>query len=231
MAKSEDVTANPVMLSGEQFQQLLGALQTAKTEGKGSAETDVAYQALLAMSKAQELNAKTLSEQVRRSNTFHPDLSVYTFDPRCEYCTSKTKHPDEMYASVDAIVPAERLAHPKGALNQSTFFCFQRVTADLLTPIELELYNRFDKDVEARNGAWKAMFKRNGSTRELHIFVPFQSVDEKAALPDLTVILTELLYGKAVVDPVLALDAMRKMQEKIAELENRLKPSGELVPA
>ncbi len=225
MAKETPTESAPlpnVALSHDQFQQLLSVVAQAKAEGKGGSETDATIEALRGMAKAQEMYAEEFKRQVRRSNQFHPNLSVYTFDPRCEFCKGQKKHPDVLDEETGAVLEHRGLAHPKDALKHDVFFCFQRVRADELTPIELELYNSFESDKEARNGTWRAMFKRNGSRRELHIFVPFQSIDEKSSLPDLVVILSELLYGQSVVDPVMALEHVRSMQKQIDELNARL---------
>jgi hypothetical protein len=202
-----------VALSGEQFQQLLTTLSSATDR---SPELAAAVEAIRLQAETQRTYAKEFERQVRRSNRHHPNLSVYTYDPRCAACVDHQPHLDpETQADLG-------LAHPKPALKYDTFFCYSRVREDDLTPVELELYNAFDADKEVRDGKWTATIRKDGTKRQLHIMVPFQGLDALADLPPLTQILSELLYGTTVMEPMAVMAMQAAMQRQIDELRAAL---------
>jgi len=136
---------------------------------------------------------------MRPENEQHPGISAFS-------------HPDG------------EQAHPKDTLRRPTFFNGMREHEDCLTPIEIELYNRFDKTMTARDGRWKADVRQNGSAQELHITtVEIGSLDGRLSLPQLTLILRELLDGAEAANPdalaarVVALEAtIKEMQAQKA---------------
>ena len=206
-----------VALSPEQFEQLLTTLSSATDR---SPELSAAVEAIRLQAETQRAYAKEFERQVRRSNRHHPNLSAFTFDPRCSSCLEHKQHLDpETQAELG-------FAHPKPTLTYETFFCFNRVREDDLTPIELELYNSFDADKQARDGKWTATIRKDGSKRQLHIMVPFQGLDSLVDLPSLTQILSELLYGTTVMDPTSVLVMQAAMQRQIDELRSALTRQG-----
>lgn len=215
-------TANVVTLTADMLKEIIAAALAASQAGQGSSGLEKALDNLTVMAKTQEHYAKTIEQQVRRSNSFHPNVSVYTYDPRCEFCNTRTKHPDVV---VDGLVSEHGgLAHPKGELKHDTFFCYQKVRADELSIVELELFNSFESDKEARDGDWTATFRKNGGgRRELHFMVKgYDTHDIKVGMPSLVVILTELLLGQDAVDPTMVQHHMAAMAKRIAELEAKL---------
>jgi len=109
---------------------------------------------------------------------------------------------------------------PKARLKRPTFFNGGREREDVLTPTELELYNRFDRTMTARDGKWKAEIRQNGSAQELYITtVEIGSLDGRLSLPALSLILRELLDGAEAADP-------GKMADRIAALEAQIKALG-----
>lgn len=181
--------------------------------------------AIAGLKAATEMQGR-LTEEVnrtqRKSNATHPGLSVFTYDPRCEFCVNKKPHPD-----------TNELAHPKPVLKYDTSFCFGRQDAEQLTPLEVELYNSFTESREARDGTWTATLTKHGKRQHLHVKVPCVTIDDLAVLPPLTAILTELLYGQIIADPMASNARIAALEQMVAELrQNQLaKPSGGPVPA
>lgn len=127
---------------------------------------------------------------------------------------------NEQAPLVSAFNPKGERDFPKPHLRRPTFFNGSREREDSLTWTEVELYNRFDRTMTARDGKWKADVRQNGSAQELHIStVEIGSLDGRLSLPALTLILRELLDGAEAADP-------DKMADRIAALEAQIKALG-----
>lgn len=113
--------------------------------------------------------------------------------------------------------PEGEQARPKGQLRRITRFIGMRQREDSLTPVEIDLFNRFDGSRVARGGAWRADLKGHGTAEELHILCDDAlTLDGRASMPSLSLILRELLDGEAAANP----DAL---SQRVADLEARIK--------
>lgn len=115
---------------------------------------------------------------------------------------------------------------PKVKLRRDTFYCGVLIgkadaDAELNTPAEIELFNRFTDDKTARDGKWKVKIKDKGTTTE-SVWVDLgsvQSIDDRNGLPPLTHILRELLEGPDAVNPDTLLRQMAELRAQMAEMQ------------
>jgi hypothetical protein len=190
----------------------------AEHSARIGAGTGASATVLEQISTSQASLARLVGEMQRATNKENPnyeDRSVYNFDPACESCKTHTRHP------TDNGEPG-KFGHPKAKLKYETFFCGGIQREDWLTPMEIELFNQFEKSTSAREGHWTATLARDGTRKTLHIALPYRGADVRAELPPLTTILLELIYGPAVADPMQQLQMIADMQKRIAELEAKL---------
>lgn len=122
----------------------------------------------------------------------------------------------------NATAPNVSAFNPTGAekvgLKRKTYFVGAKMTDDMLTPLEIELFNRFDTSRSARNGKWTARVSQNGDTQELHINAPHKEIDDRMNLPALTLILRELLDGSAAADPESLYARLEAAEAKLAAM-------------
>lgn len=182
-----------VQLTFDQLNQLLERAARASQNSQGAGGGE---ELRLAAGALQALGDE-VRRTVRRSNASHPGISDFSY-------------------------PEGEEARPKARLTHETFFCGAPQREDQLTPTEIDLYNKFDRDMEARDGRWTAAFERNGSRRRLSIMVPAKTNDDLTNLPPLTQILSELLYGSEVADPTKSMARLIAAETKIAELLARI---------
>ena len=177
--------------------------------------------ALTKISESQASLARLVGQMQRSANKENPDYedrSVYNFDPSCAHCKGRERHP------TDTGEPG-RYGHPKPKLIFETFFCGGIQREDWLTPMDIELFNRFDKSTTARDGRWTATLARDGTRKTLHIAVPYRGADTRSDLPPLSSILLELLLGPAAADPVQQIQMIAELQRRVVELEAKLTPA------
>jgi hypothetical protein len=170
------------------------------------------------ISDSQAALTKLVGEMQRATNKENPnyeDRSVYNFDPACPSCKARERHPTENGEP-------GKFGHPKPKLKHETFFCGGIQREDWLTPMEIDLFNQFEKSTTAREGRWTATLSRDGTRKVLHIALPYRGADVRAELPPLTTILLELIYGPAIADPMQQLQMITDMQKQIAALEAKL---------
>lgn len=209
MAKHDDHinVTNPLSgLSPEHLAALAQVFQAANNQGDKHGELIAAITKLAESSQQIAVETK---RQTRFQNAEATGLSPFDYDSRCEQCRTVTPHADG------------RLPHPKPALKYRTFFCFNKQTAESLTPLEVELFNSFTESRTARHGTWKADLGRDGNIDALSIEVPFVGGDNRGSLPSLAQILTELLTGEPVPDAVNLVAELAALRQKVAELDAR----------
>ena len=112
--------------------------------------------------------------------------------------------------------PEGDVARPKAPFIRDVFFNQGRENWEMLSVMEVDLYNRFTEDRSARGGLWRATIKRNGTSEELHIDLEPKTLDGRQSLPPLTSILRELLDGEEMANP-------DKLAARVAQLEAQLK--------
>jgi hypothetical protein len=110
----------------------------------------------------------------------------------------------------------------KVPLKRKTYFVGAKMTDDILTPLEIELFNRFDTSRTARNGKWTARIRENGDTQELHVNVPHKEIDDRMNLPVLTLILRELLDGAEAANPESLASMVERQQQEIEALKRQM---------
>lgn len=117
--------------------------------------------------------------------------------------------------------PEGEILRPKERLKREVHFNGSRQGEDELTPVEIDLYNRFDKTRTSRGGNWRAEVKRDGANEALFVTTGPFTRDALMSLPPLTAVLRELLDGAEAVNPDL-------LNARLAELEAKIKS---MVPA
>lgn len=114
--------------------------------------------------------------------------------------------------------PEGDVARPKPRFVRDVFFNDSREQWDQLTPLEVELYNRFDTNRQAREGMWRAEIRRNGSAEELRITTEPRTLDGRMSLPPLTQILRELLDGEEAANPDKLAEQVLALRKQIEAL-------------
>lgn len=211
----EDPVAKPVtqyVLGADDLKTMLMAFREAALSAPTAAGMPDAMTALL---KQVESLTQLQQRSTRWENPHYEDISVYTTHPNCEICKKGELHflPDD---------PIGKKAHPRPPMVYDYEFCQGRVMPDWLTIPEIELINKFERDMTARNGTWTATISKNGTKRKLQVDVPYRGLDTRHDLPGQTAILIELLYGETIADPASALVLIQQLQQKVADLEARL---------
>lgn len=215
MAKEQDntsPTAAPLQALTPEMLSAIAELMKASSD-RGSSH-ELILKAIESMSASSKQMAKEYSRQTRAQNMEATGLSPFTFDPRCAICKAGGEHEDG------------KLTHPKPDLKYRTFFCHNRQFHDALTVLEVELFNSFTESKTARNGSWRADLGKDGNVSALAIHVPFVGLDARGELPSLVQILTELLFGDAVADPLTAAAEIQALHKRIAALEAERQPVG-----
>lgn len=210
----------PLQLSMEMFQQLIGTLQAASATQPANPEVLAALE--LARQSA-ETNAQIQTQvrnQVRPSNPKHLNVTAFTTDSRCAVCRTNLAALASGRRDFAKHDPADDdYGHPKPKLTYLTFFCGIPQRADDLTPLEVELFNSFTESKEAHHGKWTAVLDRDGTKKRLRVKIPCGTSDDMAGAPPLAQVLTELLYGESVGDPLQAMGEIAQLKRQIAELQ------------
>lgn len=211
MAKTEAAVQEPPALAGLTFDQLQEALALGAT-------LDHVTQLSAAGFGFEQI--KALAPTLAPKSTGGSGISADQLKELLEGQRKAMRPENEAPPLISAFNPKGERDHPKARLTRPTFFNGGREREDALTPTEVELYNRFDRTMTARDGKWKADLRQNGSAQELHITtVEIGSLDGRLSLPALTLILRELLDGAEAADP-------DKMADRIAALEAQIKLLG-----
>lgn len=209
-----------IQMPMDQLEALMASAMAAAMKMSKASEPDsgdntmlsIALEGLRASVKATEQLGNEIKRTVRRSNADHTHASDFNIDPRCAICKVGGVHPETGH-----------VGHPKPALIHETFFCYMPQKTDALTPVEIELFNQFTESTESRFGTWTATLERLGKTKtRLHVKVPCLTNDDLSSLPSMEVILLELLYGDRSVNPVLAMERIKDLEAKMAELQAQL---------
>jgi len=217
MAKDDPIpTPKPptqYVLGADDLKALLLAFKEAS--GPSSPAAPGMTDAMTALLKQVESLTQTAQRAVRQDNPNYEDVSVYTYDPKCEICKTGALHflPDN---------PIGKKAHPRPAMIYAYEFCNGDVQADWLTIPEIELINQFTSDKSARDGQWTATIVKHGTKKKLIVDVPYRGLDVRHDLPSQSAILVELLYGETMADPASALALIQQLTAKVNELESRL---------
>lgn len=221
MAKDDGQQAPQALvgMSQEQFAALLSMFQQ-RTDSPELAE---AIKAISTMAAAQVAATTQLGDQVKRtvriSNTEDENVSVFNFKRGCEYCDTKTRHPDD-----PNVIGSGKLGHPKPALKYETFWpAGAKVHIDDATVLEVELFNELGDRLQtagrisARYDQLTAEVTNRG--RRLIVNAPVYTADERGNYGPLAQVLLELLHGKAAPNPDQALEEVVALRERIAALE------------
>jgi len=209
-------SASMIAMTPDQFELLMSRLTTVQASGGGSPELATAIAAIGDMARAQIAATSELGAQVKRTvirtNADHEHISVFNYLATCEYCQTRTRHPEGDQ------IDSGKMGHPKPPLRRETFWPKGvDVKADELTVFEIELFNKFETNKTARNGRWTATISQDG--KQIQVHAPSYFADERADLPNnLSQILLELLYGADVVDPELTSTTILKLQRQIDDL-------------
>jgi hypothetical protein len=193
MAKADKPDATPAVvmdtpLTQSDFLAAIDRLLSSRGVDQSNALTPDALKEILAS------NARGVQKAMRPENETAPDVGA--FNP------GGGEKPILQYVDGDGAVKP-----------RTTYFCGNRQREDMLTPLEITLFNAITKSTDARDGAWKARVVKNGGSQELHIVVPVDR-DRRTELPSLVLILRELVGGRESVDP----DSMAAMKAQIEAL-------------
>ena len=151
------------------------------------------------------VNAKQMQQALRKENPYYPERSV--FRPRGKY--------DDQGNQIPAGV----------AFRRDTYYCNVLIgkaadaSADTLcNEEEIELFNRFEVDKEARDGTWFARIVKRGSREILYVDFPRRNTDDRMGLPPCTHILRELLEGPESVNSELLAKQVAELRAQVAQL-------------
>jgi hypothetical protein len=192
---TEAQTAAPTLT----FDQLKELVTLIKDTGDTSGKSDLSLQLLADLKDS-------LARTVPKANMVGTGLSPFTIKEGCRYCDGGIKHEDGEFA------------HPKPRLRFEAYHCGIRLRDDLLTVSEVELLNAFDRNCEARKGKWTARIKDEGGMPKLYIEHPANDILKMADIPPLTLLLMELLHGKASVDPNNLHMEIQRLREEVDRL-------------
>jgi hypothetical protein len=210
----------PLQMSMEMLTQLIGALQSAATQPTASPEMTAAFEALKAVSDETRALNQNVQKQVRPSNADHLHQSDFETDSRCDLCRhNKAVAAGEIDGTYQLHPSTGKAGHPRPKLKFAVTLCGIVVDAEVLTPLEIELLNQFTESKEARHGKFKATLERDGTNRKLKITIPASSSDDMAGSPPLVQILSELLFGESVGDPMNAMAEIAALKRQVAELQ------------
>lgn len=126
--------------------------------------------------------------------------------------------------------PEGELVRPKPKLARKVFLNGIPERHDVLTPREIEAYNRLNELMPKagaerlgsakREGTWLAKVSRNNDV--LHLTVPCKTIEQREQLPkSLVEIIEEFISGEAV-NPGELLDRVRALEQQNAELQARV---------
>lgn len=204
----------------ELLAELLSLVRT-RAEGEPSPVTERMLSALEGIAQGNKRLGEEFARTVRRSNAQASGVTVFAFDKRCAYCTTKQRHP--VVDETGAVVPNAEgsYAHPKPKLVHKVFVCGGPQTEESLTPLEIELFNSFTRSSTAHGGAYTAMLRRDGTSSVLTIDFPAKSLDNLQDLPrTLAELLAELLYGDEATDAQDLVGEVMRLKKRLAELES-----------
>lgn len=200
--------------------ELLGLIRARTDAEQGSASSERLLVALEGMAQGNKRLGEEFARTVRRANATASGLTTFAYDKRCPHCKAVTPHP--VVDEHGQVVPGKvgELAHPKAKLKHKVLLCGGPQTEDILTPLEIELFNSFTHSTTAHNGTWTAMLKQDGNTTVLSVDFPAKTLDQLAELPrSLAELLGELLYGDEATDATDLVGEVMRLKKRLAEME------------
>lgn len=148
-------------------------------------------------------NARAMQLALRRENPNYPERSV--FNPKGVFTDDGVQLP------------------PKVKLSRETYYVGVRLGGELETPEEIELFNRFTGDRDARGGKWTARLTNVAGKERLVVDFPHRNTDERMELPsDMKLILRELLLGEAAVNPATMSARIATQDTQIKEMQEKI---------
>ena len=151
------------------------------------------------------VNAKQMQQALRKENPYYPERSV--FRPQGRY--------DDQGNQIPVGV----------AFRRDTYYCHVLIgkagdaSADTLClEEEIELFNRFEVDKEARDGTWHARLVKRGTREVLYVDFPRHNNDDRMGLPSCALILRELLEGPESVNAELLAKQVAELRAQVAQL-------------
>jgi hypothetical protein len=182
--KANDTTPDTELAPADSNTALANALLTAMERLAPPQQSGISKEDL---AEVMESNSEGMRRALKPENARHPDVSAFN--------------------------PEGERDHPRPQLKRKTFWIGVPLQRDELTKDEIDLFNRIDHPMEARNGTWKAELRNSGT--ELHITFPNATVDERMDLPSMKVLMHELIGGSRAVD-------QDSLLARVAELEKKL---------
>lgn len=143
------------------------------------------------MAKAVMELATQQSRTTRASNAFHPEVSAFSY-------------------------PEGNVARPKPKLDRETWFCACKQDESMLTPVEIDLFNRI-----TTSKVWRGDPKMGAdvSPKRRFIMLPHVSIDERMQLPQsLPLILMELIGGQDAIKPETMAEELIALRAQVAGL-------------
>lgn len=140
--------------------------------------------------------ANAQARTTRTSNAEHPQVSAFSY-------------------------PEGNVARPKATLNADAWFCGVRQTEEILTPLEIDCFNKITSSKSSRGGTWKAIFDANNGLGKprLLVTVPVSGADALVGLPSLVQILMELATGKDATDIGSLFSQIEALQKQVEALK------------
>lgn len=231
--------------TSDQLQDLIAGV-AAKLAGAGGqapagdATMLEALKALTASSIAQNAATARLGDEVkrtvRRQNAEHEHVSIFEFHPRCPACMAGERHSED---------EGGRLGHPKADFILETYWPANcRAVKEDYTVMEVEMINKLAAMMlaakqtkrTARHGQLKAIL--DNRNRRLTLDTLVFRADDRNSLPDLIVLILQLIDGTDALDPQTVFAEFAAMREQVERLQAQLEaqakaaaPAAEALPA
>lgn len=115
--------------------------------------------------------------------------------------------------------PEGNVLRPKPTLRRDTIFLGRKQKTDELTPIEIDLFNRFETSRMARGGRWTATIKHVDGVERLVVWCQeHTTMDGRNSLPGISMILRELLDGAEATNPDTLAERVKQLEAQIQAL-------------
>lgn len=174
-------------------------------------------ESMTSIEQAVAMLAQIVAERQPGSGLSRDDMAELLDAQRRAINPSNPTHPGKSAFSY----PEGERAHPKASLDRETYFCGTRQWDEQLTPIEIDAYNELTESAAFPERGEFYYVKVTPKRRE--VVVPAATRDQMQDLPNsLVLILREFKHGSKAIDPVELSKDLKKAQDKILELEERL---------
>ena len=206
MAKGTDIPA----LAGLSFEQIQSCVQLGATLEQITSLTEAGFGYEQIQQLAPSLGGAS------RHGVSTSDLQALLHAQRKAMRPENERHPEISVFSY----PEGNVARPKATFRRDTIVLGARLREDSLTPTEIDLCNRFEVSTTARGGRWTATIRNIDGVETLIVnCLEHNTIDGRAGLPPLSLILRELLDGPAATDPNTLAERVKQLEGQIQAMQ------------